>query len=41
MVRGMEIQSEVADGPQSVIEEQVHNGVYIRMAILASCLGVA
>ncbi|HEY3768336.1 MAG TPA: aspartate carbamoyltransferase catalytic subunit [Candidatus Angelobacter sp.] len=41
MVRGMEIQSEVADGKQSVIEEQVHNGVYVRMAILASCLGVA
>lgn len=41
MVRGMEIQSQIADGPQSVIEEQVHNGVYVRMAILASCLGVA
>src|SRR6266852_5461259 len=41
MIRGMEIQSEVADGPQSVIEEQVHNGVYIRMAILAICMGVA
>jgi len=41
MIRGMEIQSEVADGPQSVIEEQVHNGVYVRMAILATCLGVA
>lgn len=41
MVRGMEIQSEVADGPQSVVEEQVHNGVYVRMAILATCLGVA
>jgi aspartate carbamoyltransferase catalytic subunit len=41
MVRGMEIQSEVADGPQSVIQEQVHNGVCVRMAILASCLGVA
>jgi aspartate carbamoyltransferase catalytic subunit len=27
MVRGMEIQSELADGPQSVIEEQVQNGV--------------
>jgi aspartate carbamoyltransferase catalytic subunit len=40
MIRGMEIQSEVADGPQSVIEEQVHNGVYVRMAILAVCLGV-
>jgi aspartate carbamoyltransferase catalytic subunit len=41
MIRGMEIQSEVADGPQSTIEEQVHNGVYVRMAILANCLGVA
>ncbi|HZD94134.1 MAG TPA: aspartate carbamoyltransferase catalytic subunit [Candidatus Sulfotelmatobacter sp.] len=41
MIRSMEIQSEVADGPQSVIEEQVHNGVYVRMAILAMCLGVA
>jgi aspartate carbamoyltransferase catalytic subunit len=39
MVRGMEIQSELADGPQSVIEEQVQNGVYVRMAILATCLG--
>jgi aspartate carbamoyltransferase catalytic subunit len=41
MIRGMEIQSEVADGAQSVVEEQVHNGVYVRMAILAMCLGVA
>jgi len=41
MIRGMEIQSEVADSPQSVIEEQVHNGVYVRMAILSICLGVA
>jgi aspartate carbamoyltransferase catalytic subunit len=41
MVRGMEIQSEVADSPQSVIEEQVQNGVYVRMAILTSCMGVA
>ncbi len=41
MIRGMEIQPEVADGPQSVIEEQVQNGVYVRMAVLATCLGVA
>ncbi len=41
MIRGMEIQSEVADSPQSVIEEQVHNGVYARMAVLAICMGVA
>lgn len=40
MIRGMEIQSEVADSPQSVIEEQVHNGVYVRMAILAICMGL-
>lgn len=40
MIRGMEIQSELADGPQSVIEKQVHNGVYVRMAILAKCMGV-
>jgi aspartate carbamoyltransferase catalytic subunit len=41
MVRGMEIQSEVADSPQSVIEEQVQNGVYVRMAILTACMGMA
>jgi len=41
MIRGMEIQSEVADGPQSVIEQQVQNGVYVRMAMLSRCLGVA
>jgi aspartate carbamoyltransferase catalytic subunit len=40
MIRGMEIQSEVADSPQSVIEEQVQNGVYVRMAILTICMGV-
>jgi aspartate carbamoyltransferase catalytic subunit len=34
MVRGMEVTSEVADGPQSVIVEQVRNGVLIRMALL-------
>lgn len=41
MIRGMEIQSEVADSPQSVVEEQVHNGVYVRMALLAHCTGMA
>jgi len=40
MIRGMEIQSEVADSPQSVVEEQVQNGVYVRMAVLAVCTGV-
>jgi aspartate carbamoyltransferase catalytic subunit len=35
MNRGVEITSEVADGPQSVIRRQVANGVAIRMAVLA------
>ncbi len=34
MNRGVEIDSSVADGPRSVILEQVTNGVAIRMAIL-------
>ncbi|HEX2668630.1 MAG TPA: aspartate carbamoyltransferase catalytic subunit [Gammaproteobacteria bacterium] len=34
MNRGIEIAPEVADGPQSVIREQVTNGVAIRMAVL-------
>ena len=32
--RGIEISSEVADGPQSVILEQVKNGVLIRQALI-------
>lgn len=36
--RGIEITDEVADGPQSVILEQVQNGVFMRQAILAACL---
>ncbi|MFH1379130.1 MAG: aspartate carbamoyltransferase, partial [bacterium] len=34
MNRGVEIASEVADGRQSVILEQVTNGIAIRMAVL-------
>jgi aspartate carbamoyltransferase catalytic subunit len=34
MNRGVEIASEVADGPQAVILEQVANGVAVRMAVL-------
>lgn len=34
MNRGVEIDPEVADGPQSVILDQVTNGVAIRMAVL-------
>jgi aspartate carbamoyltransferase catalytic subunit len=36
MNRGIEIDSEVADGPQSVIRDQVRNGVAVRMAVLES-----
>jgi aspartate carbamoyltransferase catalytic subunit len=38
MNRGIEIASEVADGPQSVIRDQVRNGVAVRMAVLAQAL---
>jgi aspartate carbamoyltransferase catalytic subunit len=38
MIRGLEISSEVADGPQSRIEEQVRNGVAIRMALIHRAL---
>jgi aspartate carbamoyltransferase catalytic subunit len=37
--RGIEIASEVADGPQSHILQQVSNGVFVRMAVLADVLG--
>lgn len=39
MNRGVEITSEVADGPQAVILEQVKNGVAVRMAILYLLMG--
>ncbi|MEE2952063.1 MAG: aspartate carbamoyltransferase catalytic subunit [Pseudomonadota bacterium] len=34
MNRGVEIASDIADGPQSVIEEQVEMGVAVRMAVI-------
>jgi aspartate carbamoyltransferase catalytic subunit len=34
MNRGVEIEPEVADGPDSVILDQVLNGVAVRMAVL-------
>jgi aspartate carbamoyltransferase catalytic subunit len=37
--RGVEIASEVADGPHSVILDQVANGVAVRMAILYLLIG--
>jgi aspartate carbamoyltransferase catalytic subunit len=39
MNRGVEIGSDVADLPQSVIEDQVTNGIAIRMALLYLLLG--
>jgi aspartate carbamoyltransferase catalytic subunit len=38
MIRGLEITSEVADGPQSTIEEQVRHGLAIRTALIARAL---
>ena len=38
MNRGVEIASDVADGPQSVIRDQVRNGVAVRMAVLDALL---
>ncbi|MEN9526589.1 MAG: hypothetical protein RLY56_540 [Pseudomonadota bacterium] len=38
MNRGVEIASDVADGPQSVIRDQVRNGVAVRMAVLETLL---
>ena len=38
--RGVEITSEVADGPQSVILDQVTNGLAVRMAIMAMVMGI-
>jgi len=37
--RGVEIDSDLADGPHSVILNQVTNGVAVRMAVLHLCLG--
>jgi aspartate carbamoyltransferase catalytic subunit len=34
MNRGTEITSDVADGPRSLIRQQVTNGVAVRMAVL-------
>ena len=36
--RGVEIESAVADGPQSVILNQVTNGIATRMAVMSMCL---
>jgi aspartate carbamoyltransferase catalytic subunit len=38
MNRGIEIESSLADGPNSVITEQVKNGVAVRMAVLSTVM---
>ena len=38
IIRGLELTGEVADGPQSLILEQVHHGVAIRMALVYRAL---
>jgi aspartate carbamoyltransferase catalytic subunit len=40
MNRGIEITSEIADGPRSVILEQVTNGIAVRMAVMYLLAGV-
>jgi len=37
--RGVEMSSQVADGPRSVILQQVSNGIAVRMAVIAMALG--
>jgi len=37
--RGVEMDSQVADGERSVILEQVSNGLAVRMAIMSMCIG--
>ena len=37
--RGVEIDSRVADGPQSVIMQQVTNGIAVRMAVMSMVMG--
>jgi aspartate carbamoyltransferase catalytic subunit len=39
MVRGLEIDPAVADGPQSCVLEQVTNGLAVRMALLFLIIG--
>jgi len=36
MNRGVEISNAIADGPQSAVQQQVRNGVAVRMAVLAT-----
>jgi aspartate carbamoyltransferase catalytic subunit len=39
MIRGIEIDAEVADDPRTLVLDQVTNGVAVRMAVLFQLLG--
>ena len=39
--RGVEIDSDIADGPQSMILDQVTNGLAVRMAVLYLCISAS
>ncbi len=41
MIRGLEIAGDVADGPNSAIEEQVSHGLAVRSALLVRAMGLA
>lgn len=41
MIRGLEIAGEVADGPQSAIQDQVRHGLAVRSALLVRALSAA
>jgi aspartate carbamoyltransferase catalytic subunit len=41
IIRGVELTADIADSPRAVILEQVHNGVPVRMGVLARALGKA
>jgi aspartate carbamoyltransferase catalytic subunit len=40
IIRGLEITGEMADAPQSAIEDQVAQGLAVRRALLVRALGV-
>jgi aspartate carbamoyltransferase catalytic subunit len=40
IIRGLEITGEMADAPESAIEEQVAQGLAVRRALLVRALGV-
>ncbi len=41
IMRGMELSHEVADSERSLIMKQVQSGIFVRMAVLEECFGLA